>query len=264
MRTLRWLAAPSLVLLSGLAAAAEAIKNPARAWDHLWHEYLVDVTIIGVLFALITIYFMVKYRRRSADEEGRPPTLSTAAAVGWAIIPAFAFMADDFFLAARSWDLWNMYREVPADRMEVKLESAMWSWNFTYPNGVEAQTDLRVPQGKPIMLRMTSRDVVHSFYAREFRVKEDSMPGRVTYLWFYPEKVGEFLTTCAEFCGMMHSKMTGKIIVMPPEQFASWYKEEDDKRKLAAAQEAAKPAEAPAAAPAQAPAAAPAPAATGS
>lgn len=215
---------PSLVL-------AAAIRDPARGWDKLWHEYLVDVGIIFVIFAGVGAWFMLRYRRRSPDEHGRPPTLSPMAAVGWVVIPVFIFMAIDFSFAARTWQLWNIYREVPADRLEIKLEAAMWRWDFTYPNGVTATNELRVPAGKPIMLRMTSLDVVHSFYLPDFRVKEDSMPGRVTYLWFYPRQPGTYVNTCAEFCGMMHSNMTGKVLVMPAAEFAAWY--EGEARKLA-------------------------------
>ncbi|MFO1283795.1 MAG: cytochrome c oxidase subunit II [Burkholderiales bacterium] len=220
-----------LTALAPLHAAAAEPKDPARVWDALWHEYLVDVTVIFVVFAALGAWFMLRYRRRSPDEVGDAAPLSRMAAVGWVVIPVFAFMADDFYLAAKTWQAWNVYRDVPADRLEIKLESAMWRWDFTYPNGVASTNELRVPAGKPVVLRMTSLDVVHSFYLPDFRVKEDSMPGRVTYLWFYPRVPGEHVSTCAEFCGMMHSKMYGKVIVVKPEEFAAWY--EDEARKLA-------------------------------
>jgi cytochrome c oxidase subunit II len=202
------------------------IDNPAPGWDHLWFEVIVDITIIGVIFSLMTLYFIFKYRRRDPDEEGSQPKLTPAMAVGWALIPAFIFMADDFFLAAKGWQLWNDYRQVPADRMEIQLESGMYSWDYTYPNGVQTQNELRVPAGKPIMLRMTSRDTLHSHYIPDFRVKEDSMPGRITYLWFYPEVPGEHLVTCTEYCGIMHSYMVGKVIAMPKPEFEKWYNDE--------------------------------------
>lgn len=223
--------AATLAAWPALAAAAQPINDPARGWDQLWHDYLVDVGIIFAVFALLGLYFMLRYRRRHPDEQGDGPQLTRMAAVGWAVIPAFVFMADDFYLAARTWQVWNWYRTVPAERLEVKLDSAMWRWDFTYPNGVQVTNELRVPAGKPVMMRMTSIDVVHSFYLPDFRVKEDSMPGRVTYLWFYPRQPGEHLATCAEFCGMMHSKMTGKVIVMPPDEFTAWY--EGEGKKLA-------------------------------
>jgi cytochrome c oxidase subunit 2 len=215
------------------AAAAANIQDPAAGWDELWREYLVDVGIIFVVFAALGAWFMLRYRRRAPDEQGSGPRLSTAAAVGWVVIPVFVFMADDFFLAGRTWQLWKVYREVPADRLEIKLDAAMWRWDFTYPNGAQTTNELRVPAGKPVMLRMTSRDVVHSLYLPDFRVKEDSMPGRVTYLWFYPRESGEHVITCAEYCGMMHSRMVGKVIVLPPEEFNAWY--EAETARLAAA-----------------------------
>lgn len=215
------------------AATGQQINDPVPGWDHLWYEVIVDITIIGVIFALITLYFIFKYRRTEENQVGSQPKLSTAMAVGWALIPAFIFMADDFFLAANGWQLWNTYRNVPAERMEIKLESGMYSWDYTYPNGVETQNELRVPVGKPILLRMTSRDTLHSHYIPDFRVKEDSMPGRVTYLWFYPKKPGEHVVTCTEYCGIMHSYMVGKVIAMPADDFNQWYGQEAAKQAMA-------------------------------
>ncbi len=195
-------------------------------WNSLFNELLIDITVIGVLFAAITIYFLIKYRRRRPGQEGNPPKLSMAAAIGWAIIPAFIFMADDLYLAAESWSLYNDYRTVPANAYEVKLEGAMWSWNFKYPEGIESVNELRVPAGTPILVRMTSRDVVHSFFLPDFKVKEDLMPGRVTYLWFYPREPGEYLITCAEYCGVIHSSMRGTVVAMPKDDFNKWIESE--------------------------------------
>jgi len=201
------------------------ITDPAPGWDYLWKEVLIDITVIGILFALMTAYFIWRYRRvPGGPEVGSGPRLSPAAAIGWAVIPAFVFLADDFFLAANGWVLWNKYRDVPADRLEVHLESGMYSWDYTYPNGMQTQNELIVPAGKAILLRMTSRDTLHSHFIPDFRVKEDSMPGRTTYLWFLPKEAGkEHVVTCAEYCGVMHSYMAGRVIVKTPEEFKQWY-----------------------------------------
>ena len=214
------------MLAAVVAQAAGAVRDPARGWDRLWHEVIVDITILGLLFAAVAAYFIIRYRRRDPGQVGSAPKLTAALAVGWAIIPAFVFMADDFFLAANGWQLWNNYREVPANRIEIQLESGMYSWDYTYPNGVRAQNELRVPAKKPVLLRMTSRDTIHSHFIPDFRVKEDAMPGRVTYLWFYPREPGEHIVTCAEYCGIMHSYMVGKIVVMPEAEFTAWYEQQ--------------------------------------
>jgi cytochrome c oxidase subunit 2 len=216
---------------AGGGEAATKIHDPAAGWNHLWNEVIIDITVIGVIFALIMAWFLVKYRRRAGGPEtGSAPRLSPAAAVAWVVIPVFVFLADDLFVAANGWALWNDYRDVPAARLEVQLESGMYSWDYTYANGVRVQNELRVPAGKPVMLRMTSRDSLHSHWIPDFRVKEDSMPGRVTYLWFYPEKPGEHVVTCAAYCGVMHSYMAGKIIVMPEAEFNAWLDQEAAKQ----------------------------------
>jgi len=222
-----WLGGLASGLVASMAQAGEKLNDPARGWDHLWNEVLVDITVIGVVFAIIAAYFVIRYRSNSSGQQGNAVRLSPAAAVAWVVIPGFVFLADDLYIAAQSWSLWNTYRDVPADRLEVTLESGMYSWDYTYANGVRTQNELIVPAGKPVMLKMHSRDTIHSHYLPDFRVKEDSMPGRVTYLWFLPKEAGkEHLVTCTEYCGVMHSYMAGKVIVKTEAEFKAWLDQE--------------------------------------
>lgn len=230
-----------VALASGPAAAYEPatskgtrIQDPAQGWDLLWTNVVVSITVIGLIFAVVMAWFLWRYRARGPGEVGSLPKLSPAAVIGWAVIPTFLFMAEDFYLAAKGWALWNQYRDVPADRMEVQLEAGMYSWDYTYTNGVRTQNELVVPAGKPVLLRMTSRDTLHSHFIPDFRVKEDSMPGRVTYLWFYPKQPGEHIVSCAEYCGVMHSYMAGKVIVKEPAEFDRWLATEHAKLQPAA------------------------------
>jgi cytochrome c oxidase subunit 2 len=215
--------------------STDKIVDPAAGWKHLWTEVLTDITLMGILFAVVLAFLIWKYRKRPGVEGGGAPHLTTGAAIAWAVIPAFIFLADDFYVAANGWQLWNVQRQVPTDRLEVKLESGMYSWDYTYPNGVHTQNELKVPAGKPVLLRMTSRDTIHNHYMPDFKIKEDSMPGRITYLWFYPQKPGKHLVTCNEYCGVMHSYMSGQVVVLPPEEYNAWYQQEGDKLKQATA-----------------------------
>ena len=106
----------------------------------------------------------------------------------------------------------------------------MWTWDYTYPNGVRTFNELVVPEDQPVVLRMTSRDTIHSHFIPNYRIKEDSMPGRVTYMWFESGKPGEHVVACAEYCGHLHSRMTGKVVVLPREEFETWYKSESEKQ----------------------------------
>jgi cytochrome c oxidase subunit 2 len=228
------------------SGAPPAVRDPAAGWDHLWREVIIDITIIGVVFALITAWLLWRYRHRPGNETGHAPKLSAAAAVAWVVIPTFVFLADDLYIAANGWHLWNVYREVPADRLEISLETGMYSFDYTYPNGLRTQNELKVPAGKPVLLRMTSRDTLHNHFIPDFRVKEDSMPGRITYLWFLPKEAGkQHVVSCAAYCGVMHSYMASKIVVLSPEDYKAWYDKEGAKlneMKSAAEQTKAMPA----------------------
>jgi len=216
------------LLFAPVAALAEGgsgvVPDITAGWNHLWKELMIDITVIGVIFALITIYLLIKYRRRRSDEEGKGVKLTQLASVGWVFIPAFIFMADDIFLAAKNFELWNKMREVPEGAYEVKVEGYMWGWDITYPEGATATNELRVPVGKAIKVNITSRDVLHSFFIPDYRVKWDAVPGMNTYLWFSANEAGEHVMTCAEYCGTMHSGMYGKVIVMPEAEFQEWLK----------------------------------------
>lgn len=195
---------------------------PHEHYDHVLHEIFVDLTIIGVIFLILTVYLLFAYKRKNAGDVGKQPKLSTQAMLGWLIIPSALFLADDLFLFAKAWDLHDNYRKVPKDAYEIKVTGQTWSWSYEYPNGVTTTNELVVPQGQPVLLRMTSNDVIHSHYMNKFRVTEDVVPGRVTYEWFMPNELGESVVTCREYCGMLHSGMYGTVKVVSPADFESW------------------------------------------
>lgn len=225
------MAVPALFFLLVTSGYADVIHDPAEGWEELWREMLIDITVIGVIFALITLFLLFAYRRRKPGESGKGTALSPIAAFGWVVIPLFVFMADDIYLAAENFEHWGVIRNVPKNALVVEVEGYMWAWDFKYPEGIKTTNELRVPVGKPIHLKLTSRDVIHSLFLPDFRTKWDAVPGRENYLWFHPKKTGEHVLTCTEFCGMLHSSMSGKVIVMPEAEFNKWVEEKKDEIK---------------------------------
>ena len=224
------LAAPVAALAAEGTSGAGKVPNPAAEWNHLFGHVLIDIIVIGVVFGAAAIYMLVKYRARSADEIGQGPKLTVAQAVSIAVIPAVVFMADDFYLAANGWVLWNTQRTVPANALEIQVTGNQFRWDFDYANGASADVDdngipvAMVPVGRPVVLRMTSSDVVHSFGIPDFRIKEDAVPGRKTFLWFVAPTAGKTLASCGEYCGMGHPQMPAFIKAVPPAEFEAWYK----------------------------------------
>ena len=206
--------------------------TPQEHYEEVMHEVMLDITIVGILVSLVAIYFLIVYKRKSPDDVGKQPKLSPQAVLGWVILPSAIFLADDFYLFAKGWDLHDHYRKVPANAYEIKVTGAMWSWTYDYPNGVQSMNELVVPQGQPVLLRMTSLDVIHSHYLNRYHVTEDTSPGRVTYQWFLPDKIEESVVTCREYCGMMHSGMYGKVKVVSRPEFDQWLSAQAAKAEL--------------------------------
>mgnify|MGYP006267636279 CR=1 FL=1 len=183
--------------------------------------FLFIMTISVILLAGITgamLYFVVRYSRR---RNPRPENIegNWALEIIWTVIPLILVMAI-FWVG---WKSFVFKRTVPKDAMVVKVTARMWSWGFEYGNG--AQTDiLKLPLGRPVKLTINSLDVLHSLFIPAFRVKEDAVPGRETYLWFQPDREGTYDLFCTEYCGMGHSSMISKVEVMPAAAFDDWYR----------------------------------------
>jgi cytochrome c oxidase subunit 2 len=173
--------------------------------------------LLLVLIMVVMILFVVKYRR------GRHPKSeavreSTLLEVGWTVLPVFLVMAMFYF----GWVDFEYIRHPPADSMKVRVIGRQWAWLFRYADGREADV-LRVPAGRPVNLVMTSLDVIHSFFIPAFRIKEDCVPGMTTHLWFQADELGTYNVFCTEYCGVGHSHMRTRIIVLPAAEFDRWY-----------------------------------------
>jgi cytochrome c oxidase subunit 2 len=110
----------------------------------------------------------------------------------------------------------------PAGAMDVFVQGKKWMWKFAYPGGPSSLDVLRVPAGRPVRLLITSRDVIHSFFVPELRVKQDALPGRYTQTWFNADRPGRYQVFCAEYCGLSHSGMLAELVVMAPSEFDDW------------------------------------------
>jgi cytochrome c oxidase subunit II len=171
--------------------------------------------LIIVTFALI--FFVVKYNSsKKTIPENIPGNVPLE--IIWTAIPTVIVLVM-FYMGLVSFD---SIRTVPETAMDIRVTGRQWSWLFTYANGRQS-TDLRVPVGKPVKLLLTSVDVLHSFYIPAFRIKEDCVPKMETYLSFTPDETGAFDIFCTEFCGLGHSGMVSKVVVMQEKDFDSWY-----------------------------------------
>jgi len=198
----------------------EAASNLASKVDGL----LLVITFISIFFfvliSAVLIYFAVKYRRRSDDEETPYITGNKTLEIVWTVIPSILLL----LLFVYGFVVYKDMRTPPKDAVDITVTGKQWLWTFEYYNGKKTLNELYVRQNRPVRMVMRGDDVIHSFFVPAFRVKQDLMPGRYTQLWFTPTKIGTFDIFCAEYCGTGHSKMLGKVIVLSPEAYDIWEK----------------------------------------
>src|SRR5215216_5373083 len=200
--------------------------------DWLWN---LELMTISFLFALIVAplgYSLVVFRRQKGDTtDAKHIEGNTNLEVSWTILPLFIVMAFAYLGAGNLAEI----RRVDPDAMAVKVTGQQWSWSFEYPAFGVTSTELHVPVGKQILLQMTSRHVIHSFWVPEFRPKQDLVPGRITELRVTPTLVGNYKVRCAEICGTSHAYMEAPVIVSEQADFDSWMAEQVKLAEQAAA-----------------------------
>src|SRR5206468_404914 len=102
---------------------------------------------------------------------------------------------------------------------------------FTYPNGNTTINELRVPAGRKVKVILSAKDVLHSFFIPEFRVKRDAVPGLYTTVWFEATRTGSTALECAQYCGDNHSNMLAKVIMMDEKDFDTWLEQGNNEGK---------------------------------
>jgi cytochrome c oxidase subunit 2 len=178
----------------------------------------------STLTAILLIYFAIRYRRRSEDY--LPPHIHGSTRLenglilfmGGLTLIMFFWSANLFFNLSRP----------PDDALEVYVVGKQWMWKVQHPDGQRELNELHVPVGKPVRLIMTSEDVIHDFYVPAFRVKQDVLPGRFTYMWFEAKQEGSYHLYCAEYCGTDHSRMVGWVRAMKQEDYDRWLSKNAD------------------------------------
>ena len=124
---------------------------------------------------------------------------------------------------------------VTAD-LQIAVTGRQWNWIFTYPGKDgklytaddimidDQNSELHVPVNKNIVFDLKSRDVVHSFFLKNVRLKQDAIPGRTMKRWFNCNKEGRYEIACSEICGMLHSQMRNWLVVDSQENFDKYMK----------------------------------------
>jgi cytochrome c oxidase subunit II len=139
--------------------------------------------------------------------------------------------------------------------LELKVVGQQFAWNVHYPgpdgkfghtsarflnehtlgldlddpntkDDITTMNEIYLPINKPVIIRLTSKDVIHSFGMPAMRVKQDVIPGMTTSVWFTPNKLGQFEIACSQLCGLGHYRMRGIVNVVSQKDYDQWIQEQ--------------------------------------
>ncbi len=163
--------------------------------------------------------------------------------------------------------VWNQYVNVPKSALEIDVMAWQWGWQYRLPgedgklgntkvvnindnnpfgiipedpsgkDDILIQSDaIHLKNNKPVKILLRSVDVLHNWYVPQFRAKMDAVPGVVTYYWFEPNKIGEYEVLCAEYCGVGHYAMRGRVFVKDEQDYENWLEDQETFSDLIAKQ----------------------------
>ena len=224
----------SLIALSGvLLAPSHALAAKYTAWwlpdnvstfgsqiDKTFYLILAITTTVFFLVETTLLVFLIKYRSRPGQKATFIHGHHTLEII-WTIIPACILV----WLALYQRNSWiEIKQNFPAekDAFVVETSGQQFEWHFKYPgldkklgtsDDIETINQLHVPVNVPVLLKIRSKDVIHSFFLPEFRLKQDAVPGLIIPAWFKPLKTGVYDIACAELCGLGHFRMRGFLTV---------------------------------------------------
>ena len=184
-----------------------AAATQAKRQDELYFWLLVMSSFILALVVTFLVYMLWKFRAKPGDEsDGVPIHGHTGLEVVWTVIPIVIVLGFAIYGAAAL----GRNEALARDHMVVDVQGQQFAWTFTYPSYGNLKTGiLALPVGRQVEFRITAvrHDVLHSFYIPAFRLKQDAVPGLPQKLIATPDRVGTYMVTCAELCGIGHSQM---------------------------------------------------------
>ena len=218
-----------------VVAASCATNAPQDTWqpkgpnskliDDLQQPVFAVAGVIGLIVAVAVIYTMIKYRDRGQpipeQTHGKPAleiTLTIIPALILAVVSVFTFGA--IFKLAKTDDT----------EMIINVTGQQWWWEYDYPvqnefgitQPIISSGQLVMPVGTKVLLRETSRDVIHSYWIPALNGKRDAVPGRIHTLRLEADKPGIYAGQCTEFCGLSHANMRMEAVALSKEDFAKW------------------------------------------
>ncbi|MBI3316140.1 MAG: cytochrome c oxidase subunit II [Candidatus Omnitrophica bacterium] len=223
--------------------------------DRLIYILHVFMAVLFVGWVVFLIYTLFRFRQRPGENRSTASghfKLPTYLEVGVALFEVLLLTAFAFPI----WNQTHVKMPSPESSLQVRVVAEQFAWNIHYPgkDGLYGKTDpklvnqqnplglvsgdpsaaddvvtlnqFHIPVGKPVIVELSSKDVIHSFALPVMRIKQDAIPGQKVKIWFEAKRTGDFEIACAQLCGLGHYRMRGFFVVDSPDAFAKWFDEQ--------------------------------------
>ena len=214
-------------LIAGAIATAVALlvpwlppaggKEANRIHFVYWFTTVICIGVFAVVAAVLS-YSVWKFRVKPDDDSDGPPTHGhTKLEIVWTAVPALLVTAISIVSAI----VLAQNSHAGANPLVVKVTAQQFAWTFTYPNG-KTYGYLTLPEGRHTKLRITSNDVIHSFWVPELSQKQDAVPGQFNSLVLTPTRTATYPVICTELCGLGHAVMRSHVDIVAAGKFDAW------------------------------------------
>ncbi len=196
-----------------------ASKEAGRIDFVFWFVTGICIFVFSIV-AAVSVFAVWKFRAKPDDDsDGAPIHGHTGLEIAWTAVPTLLVTS----IAVVSAIVLAKDDAQGANPLRVEVTAQQFFWSYRYPEFGNKESDvLRLPVNRSIVLHMTSKDVIHSFWVPEFRQKQDIVPGIHPTLHITPTKVGTYPVICTELCGLGHALMRSRAIVMTDDAFQKW------------------------------------------
>jgi cytochrome c oxidase subunit II len=192
--------------------------------DVYWFVTIICMAIFA-LVAGVSVYAIWKFRAApDDDEDGSPIHGHTGLEVVWTAVPAALVTAISIYSGV----VLVQVERIPAEHRVIEVTAQQFAWSFTYPESKVTSGKLALPINQPVELKLTAKDVIHSFWVPEWRMKKDAVPGIETDVIVTPTKLGTFTVICTELCGLGHAAMRAQALVLTQAGFERWLNKEKE------------------------------------
>jgi cytochrome c oxidase subunit 2 len=196
-----------------------ASREAGRIDFVFWFVTGICIFVFSIV-AAVSVFAVLKFRRKPDDDSDGPPIHGhTGLEILWTAVPTLLVTA----IAVVSAIVLAKDDAQGANPLRIEVTAQQFFWSYRYPGyGNKESGVLRLPVDRSVVLRMTAKDVIHSFWVPEFRQKQDVVPGIHPTLHITPDKVGTYPVICTELCGVGHALMRSRVIVMKQGAFERW------------------------------------------